>query len=120
MDFPNTYNAANCQEPNHDEHDLRQPFCIISDHTISLDATEELAADVQIEYCTNTDGAKKADNESLTWFLDLMNLLVHGENNRKSTQKQNQYTQWDEPIDGNNIVVCEFIPRCDCTKPYED
>ena len=47
-------------------------FCIISDHAVSMDATEELAADVQVEHCTNANRAKKADHESLTRFFDLM------------------------------------------------
>ena len=85
-----------------------------------MDATEELAADVQVEHCTNANRAKKADHESLTRFFDLMDLLVHSKDDRKSTKKQNQDAQWYEPIDGDNIVVGKLVPRCDCTEPYED
>lgn len=114
------YNTAYCQKPYDNEHDLRQSFCVISNYAVLLDATEKLAANVQVEHCTNADRAKKADNESLARLLDLMNLFVHSEDDWKSAKKQNQYPQWDEAIDGDNVVVCKFVPRCDCTKPDED
>lgn len=115
-----TYDAADGQEPNHNEHNFRQMFCIVSDHAIPMDAAEKLTADVQVKDCTDSNGAEKADNESLTCLFDLVDLLVHGVYDGQSTKEQDQYTQWYESVDRNNIVMHKLVPRRDCSKPDED
>lgn len=114
------YDTADGQKPNYNQHNFRQVFCIVSHDAISINAAEKLTTDVQVEDCANSNGAEEADNERLARLFNLMDLLMHSVDDGETTKEQDQYTQWYKSVDRNNVVVHKLVPRCDCSKPYED
>lgn len=53
-------------------------------------------------------------------ILDLVDVLVHREYIWQAAKEQNQNTQEDEAIYGNDVVLSELGPRANRTKPHED
>jgi hypothetical protein len=52
-------------------------------------------------------------------MFDLMDILVHGEDDRHAANQQDKNTEENESVDGNGVVVKERRPWADCTKPHE-
>ena len=86
-----TYDAANCQEPYNDCQYFTQSTGIFSLHAIDSNRFEEFEADIQVEYCRYTDRSEETHENGLSFLLDLVNKLVHGEDDRE-TSIEDQYS----------------------------
>lgn len=53
-------------------------------------------------------------------MLDLVDVLVHCENDRHAADQKDQNAQEDESIDGDNVVVQESGPWAYGAEPHED
>lgn len=81
---------------------------------------QKLRSNIQIEDRADTNGAKEADIDSLSGFFNLVDFLVHGENDWGATEEQDEDSEGDETVDGDYVVVDEFVPGADGAEPDED
>jgi hypothetical protein len=97
-----TYDTADDQEPNHHHHDFAQSHGVFSLVAIVVEhlRAEVFLADVEVEDRGDADGAEKADDDSLTPLLDLVDAIVHKGNNGWPAEEENEDAQRDEAVDG--------------------
>lgn len=115
-----TYNAANNQEPNDHVDGFRYLLCIFSNLAVDGNFEQELPTDRQVEHRSNADGPEKADKRRLEFVFYLIDVFVHRENDWHSTNKENQDSQKDKTVNGNDVVVRKGGPWTDSTEPHEN
>jgi hypothetical protein len=115
-----TYDTTNAEEPNDDVHDLHEVCSIRSYFTIYLDVPQKVQANVEIEDGADSNGPKEAYIQCLPLLVNLMYVLVHGEDDRWSTEQENQNPKEYKANRRYDIVVEELIPRTHSTVPDEN
>ena len=81
---------------------------------------EEFTTCVEIKDCGNAHGAEEANKESLSPLFNLVNPFVHGENNRKAAEQEDEDGNKNESVDRDNITMREAVPGANSTVPDED
>lgn len=81
---------------------------------------EIFLADIEVEDRGDADGPEKANDNSLTPLLDLVDATVHKENDGWSAEEKNEDSQRNQAVDRDNVVVCKHMPRTDGAKPNKD
>jgi hypothetical protein len=100
-----TYDGADGQEPNYDGNDFLEKRCIGSLNSVDLDVSKELDTDVKIEDGGAANGSEPAYKDCLTDFLNLWDAFVHCKDDGNSTEKENEYSNSNEPWKAHNIIV---------------
>lgn len=113
------HDAADDQEPHHDPDGIHDLLCVLAHFPIDCDLLEEFPADRKIEDGANTDWTEESDKGSLCEMLDLVDVLVHCEDDRHTADQEDQNAQENESIDRNDVVVHEGRPRTHGAKPHE-
>ena len=85
-----------------------------------IDLAEKFATCVEIKNCRDTHGAEEADEEGLSPLFDLMDVVVHGENNGNAAEQEDQDGEENESIDRDNTIMREAVPGANSTVPHED
>lgn len=116
-----THDRAYNQEPDDYVHDLGQLQRILAFVTMICDTSSQiLSTDVEIEDGRDTNWTKEAYEPGLFQMLNLVNMLVHGHNNREASEEKNGGPEKDETPDWNDAVVSERMPWAHRSKPDED
>lgn len=102
-----TYDAANHQEPDNHINSFCNLSCILSHFTVDSNLAQEFPADGQVEHGPNANGPEETNKGSLELMFDLMDIRVHREDDRQSTNKKDQNSQEYQTVDGDDVVVCK-------------
>lgn len=78
---------------------------ILSFFSIHRHMFEEVQTDVEVKDCANSDWTEEANENRLPCLLNLRNQTVYGEDERKTTEHQNENSKEDQPIDWDVIVM---------------
>ena len=81
-------NGADDQEPDDHVHDFDQVRSVFSRLAVDFEFVQELDADIEVESGAYADGAKETNKECLSLLFDLMDLLVHSEDDGRAAEKQ--------------------------------
>ena len=81
---------------------------------------EEFTTCIEIKDCGNAHGPEEAHKESLSPLFNLVNRFVHGENNRKAAEQEDEDGHKNESVDRDNIIMREAVPGANSTVPDED
>lgn len=116
-----TYDTTDNQEPDHDincfsNFDRILAGFAINEHILG----QELSANAEIENSSDSHRPEESNEGCLRELVDLVDSLMHCENDRQSTKKQNQDPQEYEPIYRDDIVMDERGPRTHSSKPHEN
>ena len=84
------------------------------------DLAEEFATCVEIKDCGNAHRAEEANEEGLSPLFNLVNVFVHGKNNGKAAEQEDEDGDENESVDRDNIVMREAVPGANRTVPDED
>ena len=115
-----TDNAANGQKPDHHRHDFGQPCSISTHHAIHGNLPKEVKANIEIENRTDANGPKEPYKEGLLLFFNLIDMPVHGIDDRYAAKEKDQDAKEDQSVDWNDIIVAEDGPWADAAEVYED
>lgn len=86
-----TYDTAYHQEPHHDVDGVHDSLGIFSNLAVNGDFPEEFSADGEVEDSTNADWAEESNECCVGQVLDLVDVLVHGEDDWHPANQQDQY-----------------------------
>ena len=100
-----THNAANHQEPDNHINSFCYLLCILPHFTVDGDLAQEFPTDGQVEHSSNADGTEETNKGSLELMFNLMDIRVHREDDRQSTNKKDQNPQEYQTVDGDDVVV---------------
>lgn len=113
--------GADDQEPDDDVHDFGEALCVGALLAVDVDARPQvLEAHVEVEDCGDADGPEEADEEDLAPFPDLVNVLVHEEDDWWAPEEKDEDAEEDEAVDWYLGVVREGVPGANGAKPDED
>lgn len=93
-----TYHTANCNEPDDNLGRLPELFYVLPLPPIHFQGLQKLERDVHVEYSRDPHRAKEAHEDGLTYVLDLVDELLHAEDDRGASEEQNEYAQGDESV----------------------
>lgn len=85
-----------------------------------VDLAEEFTTCIEIKDCGDAHGAEEADEEGLSPLFNLVDAFVHGEDNGKAAEQEDEDGDEDESVDRDNIVMREAVPGANSTVPGED
>lgn len=111
------YNAANNQKPNHDIDSFECLLDVFPHVSVDCDFCEELPRDREVEDGSDADGAEETDKARVEDVLDLVDPFVHCDNGGQAPDEQDQNSQEYEPVDRDDLVVSEPVPRRDGAEP---
>lgn len=84
------------------------------------DLAEEFTTYIEIENCGNAHGAEEANKEGLSPLFNLVDAFVHGKNNGKAAEQEDEDGDENESVDRDNITMREAVPGANSTVPNED
>ncbi len=84
------------------------------------DLAEEFTTCIEIENCGNAHGAEEANKEGLSPLFNLVDAFVHGKNNGKAAEQEDEDGDENESVDRDNITMREAVPGANSTVPDED
>ena len=87
---------------------------------MECDFAEEFTTCIEIKDCGNAHRAEEANEESLSPLFDLVDAFVHGENNGKAAEQEDENGHENESVDRDNITMREAVPWANSTVPDED
>lgn len=100
-----TYDAADDQEPDNHVNSFCNLLGVLPNLTVDSNLVQEFPANGQVEYGPDANRSEKTNKGRLEFVLDLMDIFVHRKDDWQSTNQEDQNSQEDETIDGNDIVV---------------
>lgn len=74
-----THDTADYEEPHYDVDGIHDLLSVLADLAIDCDFPEEFSADGEVEDSTDADGTEKSNECCVGYVLDLMDVLVHRE-----------------------------------------
>ena len=96
----------------HEKMRIRPYFAVQSNFT------KEFQADVEVEDGAHTNWTEKSNIKCLSLVFHLMDVLVHTEDDRRSTKQQDKDAEEQKAVEGNYGAVEKLIPRCYGTEPF--
>ena len=97
-----TYDRADDQEPDDYLHDFHKIRTIFSNFAVDLDVAQKLETDVQVKDGAHANWTEEANKQSLSSLLDLMDLFMHGKDDGRPSEQQDQDAQRNKPVDGDD------------------
>lgn len=80
---------------------------VLADLAIDCDFPEEFSTNGEVEDSADADWAEESNKCCVRDVLDLMDVLVHREDDWHPANKQDQDSQENEAVDRNDVVVQE-------------
>jgi len=114
------YDAADGEEPDDDCDYLGQMLGVGALVTVNGHLVQVVYCDVQVEDRADTDRPEEADEQSLADLLNLVDLLVHREDDWEAPKQEDKDAEEDQTVDGDDVVVGELVPRAYSTEPDEN
>ena len=84
------------------------------------DLAEEFTTCIEIKNCGNAHRAEESNEEGLSPFFNLMDPFVHGKDNGKAAEQEDEDGHENESVDRDNITMREAVPGAHSTVPDED